>query len=200
MIQDKIQPKGSGVPGNGNSNGNGKKEFASPTLAEKTASILQKSTAVAPPRRSTPVSMRRQVVEVDDVEEPDLKSKPYYSDEAMIKMINLLYDPIVATLCREAGIADEAQLLSLTKINSSREAWYWAQQIAKEAFYHRYNRDPNAPPMPKNYRRWPISKIQRVAFLLARRSLDMKAFQLGVGLANEQNIVKSEEGGEEDNW
>jgi hypothetical protein len=42
-----------------------------------------------------------------------------------------------------------------------------------------------------------------VAFLLARRSLPGTvggAFALGVGLAQEQQISRSEEGAEEDNW
>ncbi len=111
----------------------------------------------------------------------------HYSDEAMLKMVNLLYDPLTIELCEETGVKDEAQLLSLTLINSSREAYFWALQLAKEATF-------------SINRTWPLSRVIRVAFLLARRSLQMKAFMLGVGLAQEQAITKTEEAGEETEW
>jgi len=117
-----------------------------------------------------------------------LKLKSYYSDEALLKMVNLLYDPLTVALVKQIGISDEAHLLSLTRINSSREAYFWSVQIAKESALN-----PD--------RTWRISKIIRVAFLLARRSLDMRAFMLGVGLAQEQALTKSDEGvGEEAEW
>jgi len=115
-----------------------------------------------------------------------LKQKSYYSDEALLKMVNLLYDPLTLSFIEETGLKEEAHLLSLTRINSSKEAYFWAVQIAKEAILNN----------PK--RTWPISKIIRVGFLLARRSIDMKAFMLGVGLAQEQALTKGENGVEED--
>lgn len=130
------------------------------------------------------------------LEDTDPKSRPCYSDEVMLKLVNLLYDPLATDLIKEAGItADEAHLMSLTRINSSKEAWFWAQQIAKEAAYNKYGKGHICS--------WPISRIQRVAFLLARRSIPGSCgpgFMLGVGLAQEQNIVKAEEAGEENEW
>lgn len=117
----------------------------------------------------------------------ELKRSPHYSEEAMLKMVNLLYDPLTTQLCEEVGIAAQAQLLSLTRINSSREAFFWATQMAKEATFN-------------TERKWPLSQIIRTAFLLARRSIDMKAFMLGVGLAQEQAITKTEETGEDADW
>ena len=129
-------------------------------------------------------------------DEVDMKSRPCYSDEVMLKLVNLLYDPLATDLIREAGItADEAHLMSLTRINTSKEAWYWAQQIAKEAAYNKYAKGHVCS--------WPVSRIQRVAFLLARRSIPGSCgpgFMLGVGLAQEQSIVKAEEASEEDTW
>jgi len=132
----------------------------------------------------------------------ELKRHPSYSDEAMLRLTNVIFDPMVAELCREANIKDEAQLLSFTKINSSREAIYWANQIAKEAYINRYKpggKTTHTDGTPL----WPIRKVRRVAFLLLRRSMPGTvggAFALGVGLAQEQQITKSEEGGEEDSW
>ncbi len=139
-----------------------------------------------PPKRS------RQEVDEDVAE--GMKLSPPYSDAVMLRLVNLIYDPLATILFREAGLhADEAHLLSLTRVNSSKEAWYWAQQIAKEAAYNKY-----VQKIPCN---WPISQVQRIAFLLARRSIPGTCgpgFMLGVGLAQEQNITKSEEPGESD--
>ena len=122
-----------------------------------------------------------------------LKQGSHYSEEAILKMVNLIYDPLTIALCAEIGIADEAHLLSLTLINSSREAWHWSVQLMKEAALLQRVRIEKDDKLKLHERSWPLSKVQRVAFLLARRSLMMTAFKLGVGLAQEQNIAKAEE-------
>jgi hypothetical protein len=122
-----------------------------------------------------------------------LKQGSHYSEEAILKMVNLIYDPLTIALCAEIGIADEAHLLSLTLINSSREAWHWSVQLMKEAALLQRVRLAKDEAPKLHQRTWPLSKVQRVAFLLARRSLTMTAFKLGVGLAQEQNIAKAEE-------
>ena len=122
-----------------------------------------------------------------------LKQGSHYSEEAILKMVNLIYDPLTIALCAEIGIADEAHLLSLTLINSSREAWHWSVQMMKEAALMVRVRLPKGEAPKLHQRTWQLSKVQRVAFLLARRSLMMTAFKLGVGLAQEQNIAKAEE-------
>ncbi len=149
-------------------------------------------------RSGTPITQTastRHPVQIDEDELTDgIKGSQPYSDEVMLRLVNLIYDPLASLLFKESGLhADEAHLLSLTRINSSKEAWYWAQQIAKEAAYNKY-----VQKIPCN---WPISQVQRVAFLLARRSIPGTCgpgFMLGVGLAQEQNITKSEEPGESD--
>lgn len=124
------------------------------------------------------------------------KQSPAYSDEVMLRLTNLIYDPLATLLFDQAGIhPDEAHLLSLTRINSSREAAFWAQQISKEAAYNRYIKHHPCT--------WPISQVWRVAFLLARRSIPGvcgPGFTMGVSLAQEQSITKSEEAGEEGDW
>jgi len=126
----------------------------------------------------------------------ELKDKPYYSDEVALRMVNLLYDPLATDLMEQAGMsADEAHLLSLTRINNSKEAWYWAQQIAKRAMFNKYAKGHKTT--------WSADRIQMTAFLLMRRSIPGSCgpgFMLGVGLAQEQNIVKAEEAGEESEW
>lgn len=113
-----------------------------------------------------------------------LTNLPHYSNEAMLKMVNVLFDPSMLSLSKELGIKDEANLLSLTRINSSREIFVWAKQITREAALN-------------PHRQWKLGRIFRTSFLFARRSIDMKAFTMGIGLAQEQNIAKSEESGEE---
>ena len=122
-----------------------------------------------------------------------LKQGSHYSEEAILKMVNLIYDPLTVALSAEIGIADEAHLLSLTLINSSREAWHWSVQLMKEAALLQRVRITKGDVPKLHQRTWQLSKVQRVAFLLARRSLMMTAFKLGVGLAQEQNIAKAEE-------
>ena len=125
------------------------------------------------------------------------KNKTYYSDDVQLRLINLIYDPLAQKLFAHAGIdPDEAHLLGLTRINSSREAMYWAQQIAKEAAFNKYVRHIECD--------WPISQVQRIAFMLARRSIPGEcgpAFMAGVQLANEQAIQKEEQkAGEPVDW
>lgn len=143
----------------------------------------------------------------DSDDETKMRQKPYYSDEVFVKMTNLLYDPLSIELCKEADIADVAQLLGLTSITSSKEAFYWAHSVAREAFANRYRPggtggfhiDING----NKRRKWSIGKVEMIAFLVARRSMKIpvgSAFALGVGLAQEQTITKSEGTGEEASW
>ncbi len=127
-----------------------------------------------------------------------IKGGTRYSDEYMLKMANLVFDPMALELCKQAGLKDEGHLLGLTRINSSKEAFYWARQMTLEAAYNRDN-DPELLEKLGDDK-WPLSKVFRVAFLLLRRSLEMKGFMLGVGLAQEQSIMKTEETGEGTEW
>lgn len=132
-----------------------------------------------------------------------LKQKAYYSDDALIKMVNLLYDPMTIELCKEAEISDIAQLLSLTNIKTSREAFYWSHRIATEAYANRYRPGGTGSFHDDGTRKWTIGKIEMVAFLIARRSMTMpvgSAFALGVGLAQEQSITKAEDLGDGESW
>jgi hypothetical protein len=126
----------------------------------------------------------------------ELKDKPYYSDEAQLRMINLTFDPLASALFKENGIdPDEAHLMGLTRINNSREAMMWAQGIAKEAAFNRYVNGVTTT--------WPVSKIRRVTFLIMRRSLPMVmggGFVAAVNVAQEQTITKGEEASEESSW
>lgn len=126
----------------------------------------------------------------------ELKNRPDYSEEVQLRLTNLIYDPLATMLFENAGIhPDEAHLLSLTRINSSREAASWAQQITREAIYQQYVNGHACT--------WPASQIWRVAFLLARRSIPGTCgpgFMLGVGLAQEQNITKEEGDVESKEW
>ena len=148
------------------------------------------ATAVAAPEHRISKAKSR-----DEVNE-DLKSRPDYSEEVQLRLTNLIYDPLATMLFENAGIhPDEAHLLSLTRINSSREAAAWAQQITREAIYNIY--------VNRHKCDWAPSQIWRVAFLLARRSIAGTCgpgFMLGVGLAQEQSITKQEEPSEEKEW
>jgi len=141
------------------------------------------------------VEQKDKSVRRDEVRD-ELKGRPDYSEEVQLRLTNLIYDPLATMLFREAGIdPDEAHLLSLTRINSSREAASWAQQITREAIYQQYVHNKVCS--------WPASQIWRVAFLLARRSIPGQCgpgFTLGIGLAQEQNITKAEEDGETKEW
>jgi hypothetical protein len=131
-----------------------------------------------------------------DPNSDELKDKPYYSDEAQLRMINLTFDPLASALFRENGIdPDEAHLMGLTRINNSREAMLWANGIAREAAFNKYVNHMDSV--------WPVSKIRRIAFLIMRRSLPMVmggGFVAAVNVAQEQNITKGEEASEESNW
>lgn len=126
----------------------------------------------------------------------ELKSRPDYSEEVQLRLTNLIYDPLATMLFENAGIhPDEAHLLSLTRINSSREAASWAQQITREAIYQQYVHGHTCA--------WPASQIWRISFLLARRSIPGTCgpgFMLGVGLAQEQQITKEESDQEGKDW
>ena len=154
------------------------------STAPKRPSLLQKVNPMEAPAKTR------------DPDANELKDKPYYSDEAQLRMINLTFDPLASALFRENGIdPDEAHLLGLTRINNSREAMMWAQGIAREAAFNRYVNHMDTV--------WPVSKVRRIAFLIARRSLPMVmggGFVAAVNVAQEQNITKGEEAGEESNW
>lgn len=110
-----------------------------------------------------------------------------YSD-AILKMVNVLFDPLNVETVRELGLTDESNLLGLTLINSSREAFHWAMSITREAGKRKLARNDDE----ENARHWSLSKIKRVAFLIARRSLNMRAFSMGVGLAGKQSYDTDE--------
>lgn len=124
-----------------------------------------------------------------------------YSDAVQMRLTNLMYDPLTVALVKETGMNDEVNLLGLTRINSSREAFYWAAQITKGSARLRLvqlceqTREPDCD-LGVNERHWSLRKIFRVAFLIARRSIDMVAFKEGNKLAMEQQITKSEDTGE----
>lgn len=128
----------------------------------------------------------------------DLSNRPEYSSEVQLRVVNLTLDPIssMTRFLEEVGIhPDEAHLLSLTRINSSREALHWANQVTKEAAFEIY--------VNKRTCRYPLSQIRRMAFLLARRSIPGACgagFTAAVNIAMEQNITQSEEAGEQSAW
>jgi hypothetical protein len=109
------------------------------------------------------------------------KEKPQnYTEGAALKLVNLLYD------------VDEAHLLSLTRIKSSREAFMLSMQVVKEAALN--------PVYDADGKKVPLSRIWRRTFLTLMRSLDMKAFAWGVGLANNQVEEEAEEPSETGSW
>ena len=103
------------------------------------------------------------------------KTKRDYTNEASVRIVNMILDP------------DERSLLSLSRINSSRECLLLSIQIAKEAAMDEEICKQNIP----------ISKVWREAFLLLRRSLDSKTLSLSFGLAHEQAVSESEAAAEE---
>lgn len=113
----------------------------------------------------------------------ELKQRAIYSDEVQLRVVNLIFDPSELSFIKEM-VKDEVNLLSLTRINSSREIFVWAKQIVREAAL-------------SQKRQWPLEKIFRVAFLFARRSLNMDGFKEAIKVAQEQSIAKSEDVGEE---
>lgn len=119
--------------------------------------------------------------------EEEVKQTPYYSNEALLKMTNVLFDPIASDLVEQANLNREAHILSLGRISSSREAHYWASQITRDAGMN-----------PK--RTWTLDEVYRVAFLLLSRSINMDAFKLGIGLAGTQAVQETEGVGEDMEW
>jgi hypothetical protein len=110
----------------------------------------------------------------------DEKAEPIqraYTNEAAIRMVNLIFDP------------DDKNLLSLCRIRTTREAFTLAMQITKEAtLMERKDSKGN---------RVPLSKYWRNAYLMLTRSIDMKAFLMGVGLAHGQAEDEADKIGEE---
>lgn len=159
---------------------------------------IQKTPTVEKPKRIIPkTAYEQRIAEIKgNVEKRDRKDSPNYSDDAMLRLVNLIYDPMSTALLEDCGIdPDEAHLLGLTRVNSSKEAWMWAQQITKESAFGKYVLGVR-PKMS-------LTQIRRIAFLLARRSIPGDCgpgFMLGVGLAQEQNITKSEEEVEGQDW
>jgi hypothetical protein len=149
------------------------------------------------PKRIIPVTDHEQdKADQAKTKQHNRKDYPAYADDALVKLVNLIFDPMSVSLLEDCGIdPDEAHLLGLTRINSSKEAWMWAQQITKEAAFNKYVNGIK-PKMS-------LTQIRRVAFLFARRSIPGDCgpgFMLGVGLAQEQNITKSEEDVEGQDW
>jgi hypothetical protein len=130
---------------------------------------------------------------VEESPKEKLLKRAAYSNDAMLKMVTLIFDPLEVATMKELGLTDEAHLLGLTRINSSLECHHWALSIMKEAGAKNLNRDTSV----LDGRKWPLSKIYRISFLLARRSVDMRAFMMGVGLAGKQSIAESEAGEDE---
>lgn len=174
------------------------------TSMEKSDKIQRR--VMTPSEREAALAAKRRALmgQIDPEDGPGtMKQKSYYSDDVFIKMTNLLYDPLTIELCTEADITDVAQLLGLTKINSSREAFYWSHRLCVEAFANRYRPGGTGPYHPDGTRKWSIDKLRMVSFMLARRSLPGTvggAFALGVGLAQEQSITRSDGEGEADDW
>lgn len=114
-------------------------------------------------------------------EKGDRTEKRQYINEAAIRLQNLLFD------------TTEEHLLGLTRINSSREALLLSIQITKEAALDPERIANTESPLFGT----PLTRIWRRSFLMLRRSIDMKAFMLGVGLAHEQVAAEVEEASEE---
>ena len=87
-----------------------------------------------------------------------------YSDEALMKALNVVLDP------------DHEKLLSLTDIFSAREAWHYALQITREAAI-----DPN-----RDAQKAPLSRIFRESLLRLKRSKNARTLLLTFGVANQQ--------------
>ena len=116
------------------------------------------------------------VTKTEKKEEPqDDVKRTYTTDEAQLRLVNLIYD------------TDEAHILSLTRIRTSREAFLHATQITREAALLK-SRDPVTTP---------LSKVWRHAYLLLARSIDMHAFNMAVGLARGQAEAEADAASEE---
>ena len=93
--------------------------------------------------------------------------------EALLKLVNLLYD------------TDKDRLPQLSSLER-REVFPMSIQMMKE---EALNPD----------RKEPLTKIWRTAYLSLKRSVGMKAFMIGAGLAHEQAQAETEKG-EEEEW
>lgn len=124
-----------------------------------------------------------------DKKKPEEKTEsPYYTKEAALKLTNILYDPVAVEICKQIDVQDEGLLLSLTRVNTLRECHQWASKFTQDAA------------MNLN-RTWSLGKVYRVAFLLLSRSINMKAFMSGIGLAGVQAVAEeSEDFGEDKDW
>lgn len=110
-------------------------------------------------------------------EEPQKKEERYYGSEAaLLRLTNLLYD------------TDDEHLPSLTRINSTREAILLSIQVTKEMAL-----DPKRIKL-----KVPLSRIFRNSFLMFKRSIGMKAFLVGAGLAQGQAEAEEEAREEEE--
>jgi hypothetical protein len=124
-----------------------------------------------------------------------LLDRSEYSDKVQLRLVNLIFDPL-SNLSKEAAKAglhpDDAHLLGLTRVSNSREALYWANQIAREAAFNKY--------VLKQECDWSIGRIHRLSFLIARRSIPGMCgagFTTAINVAMEQSISRSEESSEE---
>jgi len=118
------------------------------------------------------------VVKTAKKEEPAQESqkKNYTSEAALLRLTNLLYD------------TDDEHLPSLTRINSTREAILLSIQVTKEMAL-----DPNRVKQGT-----PLSRIFRNSFLMFKRSIGMKAFLVGAGLAQGQAEAEEESKAEDE--
>ena len=93
--------------------------------------------------------------------------------EALLRLVNVLFN------------TDIDQLPQLSRLER-REVFPLSIQMMKERAL-----DPT--------RNEPLTKVWRTAYLQLKRSVDMRAFMIGAGLAHEQAQAE-EEKGEEEEW
>jgi len=91
--------------------------------------------------------------------------------EALLKLVNLLYD------------TDDTKLAELSWLDH-REVFPMSIQMTKEEAL-------------KEERTIPLTKVWRTAYLRLKRSVQMKAFMVGAGLAHEQAAAEAEKAEEE---
>lgn len=118
-----------------------------------------------------------------------LKDKTAYGDY-LLKLVNLAFDPLDISTLKELHLNDEANLLGLTLLDSNVEVHRWALSIMREAAKKPLNK--MADPTDESVRRWPLTKIYRVATMLARRSIKMRGLGMAVGLAGKQSLAEEE--------
>jgi len=93
--------------------------------------------------------------------------------EALLKLVNVLWD------------TNEEKLPELSRLER-REVFPMSIQMMKEQALVEGRKEP-------------LSKIWRTAYLRLKRSVDMRAFMIGAGLAHEQAQAETEKG-EEEEW